>query len=432
MDLPGLSWVGIIKAPSILAVLLGLIWLSRAKQTMVLQVKVMLAFLIFEFCRLLIGQFFLKDGYFLTNTFWQFQTLKNLFLQYPAITFAMVAFMSSGLGMRRFAFFAICAGGFLGLYGLTHSGFGPGGFVRDENDLCLVLVMLLPFPVVFIKSEKLFHSVTCIAVVFLMLAGVVVTHSRGGFLGFIAAVSALAWFSKYRLRFVIGVALVATLVLPFVPAAYLSEVESIKTDLTSKEGTIRERFDTWSIIWNMWSDPSNVVFGTGLQNTPWNMHRYESVERGTLVKSLAGRQAHSLYFQLLGDLGLWGVLYLVLTIGVCIAQVRRLLKKIDGFISQTQVFVASLRNTLKSQNENELQAPKLVLAHSFIQEALYLRNFSRALLAAWMGTLGAGVGISVLYYPPLWTLVGISIALDMYWKKLYWHAVKALSTDEQV
>ena len=70
-------------------------------------------------------------------------------------------------------------------------------------------------------------------------------------------------------------------------------------------GTAGQRMFTWGIGWEMFL--ANPVFGVGQANFPWTIGEYMG-GRTWQTKSLAGRQAHSLYFTLLPELGLVGVM----------------------------------------------------------------------------------------------------------------------------
>ena len=82
-------------------------------------------------------------------------------------------------------------------------------------------------------------------------------------------------------------------------------MSSITDDSTMETGTAGQRMFTWGIGWDMFVD--NPVFGVGQANFPWTIGEYMG-GRAWQTKSLAGRQAHSLYFTLLPELGLVGVI----------------------------------------------------------------------------------------------------------------------------
>ena len=94
-----------------------------------------------------------------------------------------------------------------------------GGLFDNPNDLALHLVTMVPLAVglAFARRGPLPKVVYLLCAV-LLTAGVVVSFSRGGFLGLVACVCVLAWKLGRRRRFVVG-ALMAVSLLVFVAAA---------------------------------------------------------------------------------------------------------------------------------------------------------------------------------------------------------------------
>jgi O-antigen ligase len=270
---------------------------------------------------------------------------------------------------------------YLAIWGLMHGGIGIGGWIGDENDFCLVLNMALPYAYFMIFSDdSVVKKIMHIGMVVLILAAIMATFSRGGFIGLIA-VGLYCWFRSSR-KIISGVVigLFALLVLNFAPKGYWEEMSTIQTEYSGEtHGTGAGREYTWQVGWKMFL--ANPVFGVGQGNFPWQFTTYEG-EESFDGRSNAGRAAHSLYYTLMPELGLLGVsIFLAMNLYFLkdLAMVRRLCKdkrkRVDG------------------------------------GEARFLFYTACSMEASLVGYLVTGYFISVLYYPSFWILMGFGVAL---------------------
>jgi O-antigen ligase len=143
-----------------------------------------------------------------------------------------------------------------------------------------------------------------------------------------------------------------------------------------QDKTADERLWSWSIGWIMYKH--NPVIGVGAGNYPCTNHLYatESPMYTPKRKIMGGRQAHSIYFTLLPELGTIGA---VLYFGILIAMVNRFRAVRSYFLKQ--------------------EVPS--------DDATRFYLLFKAMLASCFAYLVSGAFISVLYYPPFWHLVGI-------------------------
>src|SRR5262249_48585207 len=104
-----------------------------------------------------------------------------------------------------------------------------GGMFENPNDLATALDLLLPFAVALTLAGKgvarMFYM--CCAVV--IAIGVLVTFSRGGFLGLIALGVVLLWKlgKGRRLKTTLGAALICGILLAIMPGGYGSRITTI-------------------------------------------------------------------------------------------------------------------------------------------------------------------------------------------------------------
>lgn len=257
---------------------------------------------------------------------------------------------------------------FMALITIKDGGTGPGDFSWDNNDAALALGMGMPivFYAAFIPSKSKWNKAIILAAFIIVIAGVVVTRSRGGFLGLVGGLLIMWWFSRSRVKIAIysilfSVAL-SGVFLSVLPENYLSEMESIND---AEDETRIERFRLWETAWEMFKD--NPVFGVGVHNQKFNMNKYQvytSWYTGNEI-SYQGKVVHSTYFQVLSETGIFGALiYLYILL---ILPLK--LYKMQG----------------KKTSDNET--------------GTFVKLMSRALIAA-MGVFIVSSGfISVAYYP---------------------------------
>jgi len=114
------------------------------------------------------------------------------------------------------------------------------GIFNDPNDLCLLLVLTMAACVYGLEasSPTLFRYCCWAGPLILFSYALTLTHSRGGFLGVLAAVVVLIW---TRLGWRRGLP-VASIALPVMFFLYAGR----QTELTIDEGTAQERIQLWS------------------------------------------------------------------------------------------------------------------------------------------------------------------------------------------
>lgn len=407
-DFTGMQVLGIVRLPITTSILAGIVSAGFLSNKWPFQLKMMFFFSLFELVRLLAGFFAFPN--LVLNDAWQFNTWRdvNLYLFGIMVPFAFGFSYSNHL--KRLIGYYTLAAIMLSIWGITHSGHGPGGHLGDENDLCLVLIFLLPFAFLYttIKTNSVKKLIGVFAGVMSIL-GIVATQSRGGFLGFVAVVFFQFILSRKKIKWIFGAAFVTLVSLPFIPAQYYKEIESIGTDAKANTGTIDERFRTWEMVIRMWKDPRNTAIGVGLENSRWNFKNYQDAGSGITKKSLLGRATHSTYFQILGDMGVWGIIFFVSLLYVSLNQLRTVkkatktvLKEIDQINSRKLASSAGYGNVFVDL-EKEVQ---------------FVAGISIAMLSSWFGVLAAALGISTAYYPTLWMMFAMTASIKIYWEKI--------------
>jgi len=300
----------------------------------------------------------------------------------------IVTFVNSTSRMHKLILMWLGVHTVLAVNGMLHQGRGVGGWLGDENDFGME--MNVAIPVAFFmyqgatnKGSKFLY----VGLLAVFVMSLIATSSRGGFLGLLA-VAAYCWFysPKKIMSLLLGLCL-AGLVLIAAPQEYWDRISSITEDKTMEEGTAGQRVFTWGIGWEMFLD--NPMFGVGQGNFPWAIGEYMG-GRTWQTKSLAGRQAHSLYFTLLPELGLVGVMIFGAMVYFNYRDTR-----VKELVLLTSRPVSSQRG-------------KADLADAeFVRASLY----GNAILGGMIGYLATSAFISTLYYPTFWIMMALAVAL---------------------
>jgi hypothetical protein len=261
----------------------------------------------------------------------------------------------------------------MAIFTIKNAPSGPGYFTQDANDACLALGMGIPFAfyALYQKNVSNKRRYFYCTVLVLLFVGIVATSSRGGFLGMVAGLLAIWWMGRNRLKVamlgLLGVSIAGGAFLSFMPEDYVKDMQSIND---TENNTRIERLRTWEIGLEMFK--ANPILGVGAGNFPNTVHLYQHKTSWWTgrERSLSGRQAHSIYFQVLPDLGLVGLsIYFYI---MCILPLRllRMTKRFD------------------TADPSQLQ----------------LKLFCQALIASMAVFAIAGAFISVAYYPhiPIW------------------------------
>lgn len=244
-----------------------------------------------------------------------------------------------------------------------------GAFLGDGNDFALSLNVIVPLCLfLLLDSRRVTVKLLWAGAILVLVAGVVVTQSRGGTVG-LACVGAYYW-AKSRRKVQTGViiAVVIGLIMAMAPGNYFARMGMIG-DTT--EGSASARLTAWAVARQMAYD--NPLLGVGAGHF--------GVKIGSEYRPAnfagSGMTAHSIYFLALGELGFPGFILLLSFIIFNLRANQRLAKE------------------LKSRN-----------AKAYDSELQLLASTSASLIAF----ASAGAFLSALYYPHLYILGGILTA----------------------
>ncbi len=311
------------------------------------------------------------------NYYWAFQETKQMAMYLLCVVVPLGLLITNMARLRQLIWLWLLLHCFVAAYAISNGGVGPGSFLLDENDLALALLMAVPYAYFLQKSTGVSKKMRLVLIfsVILLLAGVVATMSRGGFVGLAVMTAAIAFMSRNKIRNALLLCVAGALFYVFMPEEYKTEVESIG-DI--ENSTRVERLNTWIIGWDMFVD--NPIIGVGVGNFRWRIGEYQAEARDVdNYRNLSGRAAHSVYFTLLPETGLVGTILVAWLILHIIKRQREAIR---------------LSSRPKRTDDTE-----------------FIDACARATLVSLAGFLGAGTFISVLYFPELWYALGFSYVI---------------------
>jgi O-antigen ligase len=174
-----------------------------------------------------------------------------------------------------------------------------GGIFGNPNDLATSLDMLIPLAVFLVTTERGLWRFLSLVCVVLMAMGVVVTFSRGGFLGLMLTGGFLLWKlgQQSRARTIALALLAGSLLFLAMPSSYSSRLSTILDNRSDKTGSALERREILDRAF--WLAVRRPLIGVGMNNFS--------------IYSIKDRLAHNSYLEIAAELGVAGlVAYLIL------------------------------------------------------------------------------------------------------------------------
>jgi len=302
------------------------------------------------------------------NNYMAYISFKTMILFLPFILSVIIC-VHSIERLRIMIYISVGIMIYVSLYSLVHGGVGSGNYFQDENDLSLFINMWLPFCFYLFLAEKekvkkIFYAIGVIV----GLASVVISFSRGGFVGLIAMVAVLWLFSPRKI-------LSLSLILSLAFFVYLVGGQEYKQEMSTvtdtKEGTAEARILSWETAWDMFLDNPLGVGGRNFEV------RFPEYQGDRFLRGMWGRVAHSLWFTLIPETGIIGILIYFMLL----------------YYNIKDIFVIKRVNELRNNSD-----------------ARYLYYLSLAMLSSFVGFFASATFLSVLYYPHYWYMTAIIVA----------------------
>lgn len=248
-------------------------------------------------------------------------------------------------------------------------------YMGDGNDFSLSICIVIPMVIFLLqaterKSMKIAYAIG----IGILLVAIVGMQSRGATLALGMVFFYLWWYGRQK---ALGAMMIVTAVfvaILYAPPEYFERIDTLRD--YSQEDSARLRIIAWKAAIKMAA--ANPLTGVGSGHFPVNIGLYQNEVIGDLT-------AHSMYFLVLGELGLPGIVFLVSILLTNIVRNRRLMKQ--------------SRNT-----EDDPEAKEFA-------RLFYMLNASVIAFCV------AGAFLSVTYYPHLYVLTALCSAAHLMYKK---------------
>ena len=291
-----------------IAVVTAFAWAISKERKLVPLNPLTLALIVFAVWTSITTYFALRPAY--SYELWD-RTLKTLVLAFAILTIANTKARIQAvvwMVVLSIGYYGIKGGGFTLLTGGRNHVFGPNmTMIEDNNNLGLALVMVLPLiNYLRITAQRAWVRLGLLAMMALTFVAIIGTYSRGAF--FALGVTGVAYAVRSRngiIPLVLGGLLVVSLP-SLVPASWFDRMSTIQS--ANQDSSFQERLQAWTTSLNVAkARPTGGGFNSIQQD--WVAQMYSSP--GSLK---IGRAAHSIYFEVLGDHGFFGLLLYILVL----------------------------------------------------------------------------------------------------------------------
>jgi len=264
-----------------------------------------------------------------------------------------------------------------------------GAFLGDGNDFSLSISIVIPFCIfLLLETDKKMRKFLYLIFLIILILCIIGTSSRGGSIA-LAALLVYQWIrSKKKIYGLILIAMLLALVVIYAPSTYLERMESIGDYQT--EGSAQGRIMAWKSAVSMAMD--HPLLGVGAGHFPVK-YGLEYRPPGFGVTELPWANAHSIYFQALGELGFPGIFFLLMFI-------------ISNLISNEKRL-----NEIRKYNTDK----------TITYERLFI-CLNSSLIAFAVG----GNFLSAFYYPHLIIIAGLFVAGQFIYKESREHILNVM------
>ena len=375
------------RIPLVLSVLLLITWFLHPKKIWTPQIVCFLLFLAF----MAIHVPFTENTY---PAFWMTYNLLGILVFF---CIPLIHIIDSLHKLRLFIYVWLTLLAYMGIYAIFHAGFGPAGAAgaQDENYVAASMVMVFPFAYFLIFFEKaLLRRLLLLASLAVFIGATVVTESRGGMLGMgvVLLCCMLRSPKKWVAVVLAGAVILGTWI--YAPPSFWTEMGTIGD---TEEATADTRLEFWKLAFRMFLD--YPILGVGPANFPWNITYYQTEDQyQKFGRALAASVVtHSLYFELLAEMGGVGAI-LFLTI---VFRTSRDLRRIAR---------------LPTPSGDPARVPPLNrpnrAGRALTDEIRLTQQLEKALTASLAGFFVIATFLSYLYASSFWYLVSIGIVLQ--------------------
>ena len=176
----------------------------------------------------------------------------------------------------------------------------PLTILEDNNHMGIALATTLPF-ILYLRGEAKNPLLkNALLALFLMVTfSVFGTQSRGAFISLVVFGGFFWWRSKHKVSIFVALVLITVPVIAFLPAKWTERMSTISE--ATQDASFMGRVDAWVINYKLAEE--NPVTGAGLRNS----YQKEIASEVDPERAPRAKAAHSIYFEVLGGTGFFGL-----------------------------------------------------------------------------------------------------------------------------
>ncbi len=181
------------------------------------------------------------------------------------------------------------------------------GVYADPNHMAMNLGLVVPLAVAFLarKGSPWLWRLACLAAAGLAVAAIVVSHSRGGFIGLSVAMALWAIREKRRIQSVVVGSLFVLGLVVFAPQSFWQRNETVAS--FQEDASAMGRVYAWQVASRISLDRPLLGVGVGSFRYAWPLYAPPEARRAYV--------AHNIFLDVLGELGWVGLLFFLVFAG---------------------------------------------------------------------------------------------------------------------
>ncbi|WP_224361944.1 O-antigen ligase family protein [Hyalangium versicolor] len=181
------------------------------------------------------------------------------------------------------------------------------GVYADPNHMAMNMGMVVPLAVAFLarKESKLLMRIACAVAAALAVVAIVLSHSRGGFIGLSVAMAVWAIREKRRLQAIVVGSILAVGLVMFAPKSFWERNETVTS--FHEDASAMGRVYAWQVASRISLDKPLLGVGAGSFRYAWPMYAPPEARRAYV--------AHNIFLDVIGELGFVGLLFFLVFAG---------------------------------------------------------------------------------------------------------------------
>ncbi|MFP2929123.1 spore coat polysaccharide polymerase ExoJ [Pyxidicoccus sp. 3LG] len=181
------------------------------------------------------------------------------------------------------------------------------GVYADPNHMAMNLALVVPLAVAFMarKGSAWVWRLACLAAAVLSVTAIVLSHSRGGFIGLSVAMAVWAVREKRRIQAVVVGSLFVLGLLVFAPQSFWQRNETVAS--FHEDASAMGRVYAWQVASRISLDKPLLGVGAGSFRYAWPLYAPPEARRAYV--------AHNIFLDVIGELGWVGLAFFLVFAG---------------------------------------------------------------------------------------------------------------------